>query len=142
MPKLEGCLPSTVIKSGKKGDTPEDFQQVISQAIKVILSSYTNAFNRRYKRRGSLFRARTKAKPAYSDFLPEEFIFSEGDPLSNLVPYLKVCFHYIHNNPVKAGLALHSEGWEFSSAMDYAGLRPGTLCNYALTEHLLGIARK
>jgi len=142
IPKAEGCLPSGVLKSGRKGDKPEDFQQVISQAIKIILSSYTKSFNRRYNRRGSLFRAKTKAKPAYTDFVSPGFVFRDGYPLSYLIPYLRICFDYIHNNPVKADLALRPEEWEFSSAIDYAGLREGTLCNYALAEHLIGVKRK
>lgn len=141
MPKPEGCMPSSVLKSGRKGDKPEDFQQVISQEIKTILSSYTKAINLRYKRRGSLFRAKTKAKPAYSDFVSPDFVYGDGDPLSHIIPYLRICFDYIHNNPVKSNFAIRPEDWEFSSASDYAGLRDGTLCNYILTEQLLGIRR-
>ena len=34
---------------------------------------------------------------------------------------------YIHLNPVKAELVLKPEEWEFSSYLEYAGLRGGTL---------------
>jgi putative transposase len=52
----------------------------------------------------------------YINFLPED-------------DYPQVCFNYIHNNPVKAKLVQKVEEWEFSSAMDYAGLRKGKLIN-------------
>ncbi|MBK8555522.1 MAG: hypothetical protein IPL65_07015 [Lewinellaceae bacterium] len=51
--------------------------------------------------------------------------------------YGTTCFHYIHKNPVRAGLASSAEAWEFSSAKDFAGLRNGSLCNYALAKELL-----
>ena len=42
------------------------------------------------------------------------------------------CFHYIHNNPVNAGLVIKKEDWEFSSYQDYNGLRNGSLINKSL----------
>ena len=33
--------------------------------------------------------------------------------------YPQVCFEYIHNNPIKAGLVNKLEDWEFSSAREY-----------------------
>jgi putative transposase len=142
-PKPEGCSPSPTKKVRKEGDPAldEEFQQMLSHQIKTLLSSYTRAYNNRYKRRGSLFRAKTKAKPGYTDFLPEDNDLEADVPFTRLVPYLRVCFRYIHNNPVAAHYALHPTDWEFSSALDYAGLRDGNLCNFALTEHLLGIKR-
>lgn len=47
------------------------------------------------------------------------------------------CFHYIHQNPLKANFAEELESWEFSSFRDYAKLRAGTLCNQFLTYQLL-----
>jgi putative transposase len=43
--------------------------------------------------------------------------------------YPQVCFDYIHQNPVKAGLVKRNIDWEFSSAVDYAGLSKGRLIN-------------
>lgn len=142
-PKPEGCAPSPTKKvwKGSNPATDKGFQQMLSHQIKTLLSSYTRAYNNRYNRRGSLFRAKTKAKPGYTDFLPEDHDLTENIPFTRFVPYLRVCFRYIHNNPVVDHYALHPTDWEFSSASDYAGLREGTLCNYALTEHLLGIKR-
>ena len=41
--------------------------------------------------------------------------------------YYSKCFHYIHQNPLKAGIVKKLEDWEYSSFKDYAGLRNGTL---------------
>ncbi|MEQ8973744.1 MAG: hypothetical protein RIE73_25550 [Coleofasciculus sp. C1-SOL-03] len=41
--------------------------------------------------------------------------------------YLIHLCRYIHLNPVKAGLVQQAEEWEFSSYLEYAGLRKGTL---------------
>ena len=43
--------------------------------------------------------------------------------------YLLSCFLYIHQNPLQAGLVNKLEDWEFSSYLDYVGLRNGTLVN-------------
>ncbi|MEM6770275.1 MAG: hypothetical protein AAF597_06825 [Bacteroidota bacterium] len=140
-PKPEGCLPSPSKKVWSGSSKEQQYQQMLSHQIKTLLSSYTKAFNRRYNRRGSLFQAKTKAKPGYEDFLPEGFELVDEIPFTQFMPYLQNCFHYIHNNPVVAHYALIATDWEYSSAVDYAGLRDGTLCNYALTEQLLGIKR-
>jgi REP element-mobilizing transposase RayT len=36
---------------------------------------------------------------------------------------LRNCLHYLHNNPVKAGLVEKPDHWIFSSASDYCGKR-------------------
>ncbi len=46
-------------------------------------------------------------------------------------------FHYIHQNPVKAGMVDRMEDWEFSSFKDYAGLRDQKICNCRLACDLL-----
>ena len=46
-------------------------------------------------------------------------------------------FHYIHQNPFKAGLVTVIENWKFSSFPDYAGLRNGTLCNKELAFEII-----
>ena len=48
--------------------------------------------------------------------------------------YLKACFNYIHQNPVKAGLVKNAEDWEFSSFRDYLGFRNGNLVNLIKAE--------
>ena len=51
-------------------------------------------------------------------------------------------FHYIHQNPVEAGLVQQMEDWEFSSFRDYAGLTADTLCNQQLAFELFGMNRE
>ncbi len=80
-----------------------------SKRIGTLLSSYTQAFNKVYKRHGSLFQQHTKAKPVDS------------------ADYAATLTAYIHNNPVRSGLVSAPEEWEFSSYLDYCDLRKGTL---------------
>lgn len=51
--------------------------------------------------------------------------------------YGLTAFHYIHQNPMRAGLVKKMEDWEFSSFKDYLGLRAGKLCNIPLATTLL-----
>ncbi|MDA3778747.1 MAG: hypothetical protein PF487_00705, partial [Bacteroidales bacterium] len=53
----------------------------------------------------------------------------------------QVCFNYIHQNPVKAGLVKNAVDWEFSSAVDYAGLRDGKLVNKPLAKEYFMIPK-
>ncbi len=71
--------------------------------------AYTKAMNRRYRRVGSLFQGQFQAIVVDSD------------------QYLYHLTRYIHLNPVKARIVAHPKDWEFSSYLDYAGLRAGTL---------------
>ncbi len=54
---------------------------------------------------------------------------------------LFTCFHYIHQNPLKAGLVNTLEDWEYSSYKDYAGLRDGTFCNKELAYSIIDLPR-
>ena len=116
-------------------------QQALHAALRVLLSSYTRIVNDRYRRRGSLFRAKTKAVPAYTNFIPEGWELRADVPFTQLLPYVKRCFRYIHRNPVKDGLVGHPMDWTWSSARDYGGLRDEPLCNYELAQRLVGIRR-
>ncbi|PPK87937.1 putative transposase [Neolewinella xylanilytica] len=116
-------------------------QQVIHATFRSLLSSYTRRVNPQYERRGSLFR-KTQYEPAYKDFIPESWELVEERPFTQYVPYIRHCFDYIHYNPVKAGLVECAADWPYSSASDWAGLREGTLCNYALAEKLIGVRRR
>lgn len=73
----------------------------LTRAIGTVLSSYTQAINRQENRSGSLFRQKTKAVEIES------------------LEYALTCFHYIHQNPIKAGLAEKLEEWKFSSFREY-----------------------
>lgn len=155
--KEEACLPSNAVKprqlfgGGKKRqiggtfevppissrENPDNYQQNLSAAIGTLLSGYTKAINKQQNRSGSLFRKETKAKSGIIDgFITingknkDLFFKTDND-------YAATCFHYIHENPVKARLTNKAEDWLYSSAKDYAGLRNGTLCNQPLVKRLL-----
>ncbi len=111
-------------------------QKRLNQEIATLLSSYTKAINKKYGRKGSLFRSKTKAKNGWiEEFVTinsrhQDLIFKPDND------YAWQCFHYIHDNPVKAGLVDKATDWEFSSAKDYAAIRKGTLCNYQLSKKI------
>ncbi len=97
----------------------------LTNGIRKLLSGYARIFNKRYQQTGSLFRQKTKAK----NISGEELIVSNK---YNLQDYCSNCFSYIHQNPVVAGLVKQPGDWQFSSYLDYAGLRNGSLCNKEL----------
>ncbi|PHI20378.1 hypothetical protein CEQ90_07920 [Lewinellaceae bacterium SD302] len=131
VPKLEGLN----FKQSNK-------QQELHAAFRIMLSSYTRIINDRRDRRGSIFRAKTKYKPAYSDFIPESWELDEDEPFTRYIPYIKICFDYIHDNPQEAGLVDDALKWNYSSLADYEGYRDSGICNYKLAEKLIGIKRK
>lgn len=92
-----------------------------SRKLGTLQSSYTRAINKAQNRYGSLFQQRVKHK--------------------NLVEYAHICFHYIHQNPVAAGLCSRLEDWEYSSFRDYIGLRDGMLPNREMAFRLVEIPR-
>jgi REP element-mobilizing transposase RayT len=101
-------------------------KNVLSEGIRHLLSSYTQAINKQNNYTGSLFQQNTKAKPI----------------IKGSRNYDRISFHYIHQNPYKAKLAEKMEDWEYSSFRDYCGLRNGTLCNKELAVKLLGLNMK
>jgi putative transposase len=105
----------------KQGDLIID---PLTNGIRKLLSGYARVYNQRYNRTGSLFRQKTKVKCLSNIELITKNI--------NAIDYQSKCLHYIHQNPLKAGLVLKIEDWEYSSYKDYAGLRNGTLCNKIL----------
>ena len=96
----------------------------VSEGFRQLLSSYTLAMNREYARSGSLFRQKTKKK----------LLKRNGE-------YPFICFQYIHQNPLTAGLVGKMEEWEFSSFNDYVGIRHGNLCDQNLAYELLDLSR-
>jgi putative transposase len=98
-------------------------KNILSEGIRNLLQTYAKAINKQNDTTGSLFQQNTKAK-----------CISEGSKL-----YGEVCFHYNHQNPMRAGLVKRMEDWNYSSFKDYSGLRNGTLCNRALAIQLLDI---
>jgi len=142
MPNIYGLEPGTALKPGSKYSSSNKenvYQEKLSQYLGILLSSYTKAINLRYHRSGSLFREKTKVKDGWIDGAitidgkyKDLFFRPDND-------YAVRCFHYIHENPVKANLVKVATDWPYSSARDYAGLRNGTLCNQRLGRELLGV---
>ena len=101
-------------------------KNVLSEGIRVLLSSYTQAINKQNQTSGSLFQQNTKAQPI----------------VKGRRNYDITVFHYIHQNPYRANLVLRMEDWEYSSFADYCGKRNGSLCNRELAIKLLGLNMK
>lgn len=98
----------------------------LANGFRMLCGTHAHAFNRKYNRSGSLFRQKTKAK-----------LLETCD-----ADYPFTCFHYIHQNPVRAGLCEKMEDWEFSSFQDYCGLRNGSVANKGLAYSLVGGSMK
>jgi len=107
-------------------------QRTLNDSIGLLLRSYTRAINKQENMSGSLFRKQFKAEclTQINGITPSFYnaynatIINVHDPQKE---YPQVCFNYIHQNPVKAGLVKHPEDWEFSSFRDICGLRNGKL---------------
>lgn len=124
-----------VIKSSDDSESSDDFKtRTLNNSIAVLLRSYTRAINKQNKSKGSLFRQKTKAEclNQINDLTPSFYNTNAGAKIHLDDPekhYPQLCFNYIHQNPVKARLVSIKTEWEYSSAIDYAGLRNGTLTN-------------
>ncbi|HMZ46644.1 MAG TPA: hypothetical protein PLU36_07560 [Chitinophagaceae bacterium] len=94
----------------------------ITNSIRKLLSSFARLYNKKYLQSGSVFRQKTKSKCLTNCDI--EVLTS-----MNGREYLFTCFHYVHQNPLRAGLVNKLEDWDFSSFKDYAGLSSGTLIN-------------
>jgi putative transposase len=95
----------------------------ITNGFRLLQSSYAKGINKQLNRSGNLFQQKTKAKRT-----------------NDTKDYSITAFHYIHQNPVTAGLVKKPEEWPYSSFNDYAGLRKGTLCDRQKTYELLDLA--
>lgn len=112
---------NAIIKQGGNNLDP------VTNGFRKILSGYARIFNNQNQRTGSVFRQKTKSK-CLSD-IP---VKPESD--LNIRDYFVNCFHYIHQNPLSAGLVNKMEDWHYSSFLDYAMLRNGTLCKKELAS--------
>ena len=81
-----------------------------------IFNSYSKAFNRRYRRTGTLFEGRYQAVHVDRD------------------EYLLHLCRYIHANPVKAGLCSDPADWSYSNYPEWIGIRNGVLFDPALVK--------
>jgi REP element-mobilizing transposase RayT len=91
----------------------EDVDGLLSRGMRHILGVYTQRFNRRHKRDGSLFRGRFRSRLVQTE------------------EYLAELVRYIHLNPVRARLADTAAAYPWSSHRHYLGpaaLVPDWLC--------------
>lgn len=94
----------------------------LNNAIGILLRSYTRAINIQEVRTGSLFQQKTKAKCLDSPLLWKNFPPDRYN-------YPLVCFNYIHQNPMEAGLVNRMEDWKYSSFREYALKNEEIFCN-------------
>lgn len=118
--------------------------KTLNNSIGILLRSYTRAINKQEKRTGSLFKSHTKAECVNCKSQNTLSFIDAGIEygLTRSIPekeYPQVCFDYIHQNPVKAKIVTKAESYEFSSAIDYAGLRKGTLIDKELAKEYINI---
>ncbi len=76
----------------------------LSQQFSHFFNGYTQAFNKQHNRKGSLFMHTFKRK-----LITDEV-------------YLRKLIHYIHYNPIKAGLANLPEEWNYTSFKSFISL--------------------
>lgn len=84
------------ISKGTSGKN-QTFQNLVSKQFSNLFSSYTQAYNKLYSRKGSLFIPNFKAKEINSD------------------SYLTRIIFYIHHNPLHHGFCSNLEDWPHSS---------------------------
>lgn len=120
-----------MIKSSDDFEPSDDYKKSkdLSHGIAILLRSYTRAIHKQENITGSLFQQKTKAQELNKD-------------TGNGINHPAICMHYIHQNPLRAGLVSRMEDWEFSSFRDYASLRNGTLCNKETAFLVTGIKEK
>jgi len=116
--------------------------RTFNNSIGIMLRSYTNAINKQQKRTGALFRKNSKAEciTCPDGITPSFYNTDSGTQINITDPvkqYPELCFHYIHQNPVKAGLVKKATDWEFSSARDYMNLRKGKLVNKEVARQFI-----
>ncbi|MDD2556039.1 MAG: transposase [Syntrophaceticus sp.] len=92
--------------------------ETISQIMKRLGSSYAYWYNKKYERVGHLFQGRFRSEPV------------------NVETYLLTALRYIHQNPVKAGIAHSCNNYPWSSYHDY--MNPERTAK-SLTDTKLGL---
>lgn len=106
--------------------------QELAYRFGQLLSGYTQVTNKKKMRSGSLFQQKTKAKSVEEMRMMKHASMTFNKYIENVV-------HYIHQNPVRAGIVSSIEQWPYSSYCDYAGFRNGQLCNKSIIYEMLDI---
>jgi len=81
------------------------------RAMQKLALSYVVSFNRKYQRKGHLFKGRYQKKHIQQ------------------ITYLLHLSRYIHINPLRADLVINPEDWLFSSYSEYIGKRKRDFVN-------------
>jgi len=92
----------------------QNFKLPISKLVSKLGTSYSKYFNKKYERVGHIFQDAFKAVRIESD---SQLLWVSA---------------YIHQNPRVAGLVENLGEYPWSSYLDYAGLRNGSLCDQSL----------
>ncbi|MDT8412933.1 MAG: transposase [Vicingaceae bacterium] len=87
----------------------QTFQKLVSKQFSNLYSSYAQAFNTRYQRKGSLFTPNFKRKEITSE------------------EYLKTLVCYIHRNPIHHGFCADFTDWKHSSYHAYLSDKPSKI---------------
>ena len=95
----------------------------IGNGFRILQSQYAQYLNMQQGNSGSVFRQKAK----FSDT-------KDGSP-----SYPNTCFHYIHQNPLRAHLVAGIGDWKFSSYNEYDIENETGICNQQLAFQLLGI---
>jgi len=88
----------------------------------VLFNAYVQAVNQQQNRKGTLFEGRFR------------HVWIDRDE------YLIHLCRYIHQNPVKAGLATRPENWPYSNYLDWIGKRNGTLIDRSFVQEYFASA--
>ena len=97
--------------------------ETISEVVKKLGIAYAYYFNRKYGRNGHLFQDRFKSEPVDS------------------MEYFVVLLRYIHQNPVKSGIAVNVGDYPWSSWNEYCAKRPQSFPLCAVSSVLSRIDR-
>lgn len=87
--------------TGLAGESKKDLSGLVILQFSHLFNAYTKAYNKVYKRRGSLFTRAFRRKEITSD------------------SYFTSIIHYIHHNPVHHGFVKHIQDWRWSSYHDF-----------------------
>ena len=105
------------------GVVPLGNMQILERKIGTLQSSYTRAINKQENKTGSLFQPKCKMVEISS-----ERAFA--------------CFHYIHQNPLRAGLTQSLVGWDYSSFHEYINNSDKNICSKETAYQLLHIPKE
>jgi len=119
----EYCLYGYCLMSNHVHMLVRENKDTISRTMSRIGTSYAKWYNQKYSRSGHVFQGRFGSKCVEND------------------DYLLTVVRYIHNNPVKAGLAVKPAAYRWSSIHEYNG-GSGYPIGLTETEFILRIFHK